>query len=296
MGTTNIQVLVAAYKKGGEGLEAIYEGIARLLYADPARFGFDGDDDAAEAICRYRKRIRTLATRYIDNGSSFEAYLTSSLRYIARTMRRENRRRKERDAVCERNEVWDYENRSVRAALHPALRGIAEDGEPLESQVRPLRPRVSSTELAAFKNRLVFLYLKCAWESSDEKTRQVANVAGVNEEWLAAATAQSLRSLESERRRHEKLSNRRDRSWGRLRLLEAKLHEEIDITAKSQIEASMIRERIRLERVRGDLRAFRPIVSNSVVARVLGVPKGTVDSGLYYLKKRESKKYDAGNL
>jgi hypothetical protein len=45
------------------------------------------------------------------------------------------------------------------------------------------------------------------------------------------------------------------------------------------------RERARCAKAKEELGCLRIVVPNSVVARILGIPKGTVDSGLYYLRK-----------
>jgi DNA-directed RNA polymerase specialized sigma24 family protein len=279
MGKT-LDELVLDYRATGEGLDLIFETLTGLIYERPERFGFDGVDDAAEAILRYRQRIRSLPARYEDTGSSFEAYLCSCLRFIARTMMRNRKRRREKELVCERHETWQFEEK-LEAGGELVL---PPDGErPLAFEGGRLRSRC---ELSAFRSRLVFLYLKCAWDSSDERTRLVAAVSEVPVDWLAAVTAQALRSLEDERLRFEKLSSRRDRSWGRLRLLEGRLREELDAAGKLRISDALQREKSKLERTRTELSSFRPVVPNSVVARVLGVPKGTVDSGLYYLRRK----------
>ena len=66
-----------------------------------------------------------------------------------------------------------------------------------------------------------------------------------------------------------------------------RLRSEVEDDKRSRLQDSLGRERRCLESARREIRAFRPTVPNSVVARILGVPKGTVDSGLYYLKRRE---------
>lgn len=280
MDRETMQALVLSYQENGEGLELIFDAMARLLLLEPKRFGFEGEDDAAEALFRYRRRLRSLPARYVDHGSSFEAYVVTSLRYLARTMRREGRRHREREIVCERSEGWELEVRSLSSGI-PRL----QDAE----WTMPRTRHPSASQRAAFKARLVYLYLKCAWEADDEKTARVASAAEVDSGWLCAAMAQALRSLEPERQRHERLVVRRDRSWGRIRLLEARLRDECDGEAKKRIEGSLERERRCLSRAREELRHFRPIVPNSVVARIIGVPKGTVDSGLYYLKRCEGR-------
>lgn len=282
-----LQELVLEYQATGSGLEAIGRRVAAELYRDPGRFGFEGEDDAAEALERHRERILGLAGRYVDRGAPFEAYLAVSLRFLARSMRRERRRSKERELVCERAETWDAEARAVEAA-EGTERPHAAEGEAAagtESAPRPAASRSSSA--AALKSRLVFLYLKCAWEADDAETSRVAEAAGVPSDWLAAAAGQSRRFLETERRRFERLRARRDRSWSRLRLLEGRLASECEPPARERLSASIARERENFRRAREAIARFKPIVPNSVVAKILGVPKGTVDSGLYYLKRLE---------
>lgn len=283
----NLQTLIREYRQGGQGLDRIFERIATSVYRCPRHYGFDGEDDAAEALCHYRERVCGLAERYVDNGSSFEAYVTTSLRFLARTMRREQRKRREREMVCERSERFGLESRMEAASLPPIFDLVGSDEDCL---AHPAREKPSVPELSAFKSRLVYLYLKCAWAADDEKTGRVAAAAGVPVDWLAAAAAQSLRSLEAERARFERLSLRRDRSWARMRLLEGRLRDEVEPAARKRIEDAIVRERLNWDRARQEIRAFKPVVPNSVVARILGIPKGTVDSGLYYLKKREGRR------
>ena len=112
--------------------------------------------------------------------------------------------------------------------------------------------------------------------------------SGVDPAWLGAALVQARRSLESERCRYERMLAWRNGSWCRLRMLETRLRSEVDEERRSEIESGIERERGRLERARTEIAGFKPVVPNSVVARILGVPKGTVDSGLYYLKRRSA--------
>lgn len=279
MGETDLNSLVAVYQSSGLGQELILAGIAAKLYREPRRYGFEGEDEAAEALFHYRRRIIGLADRYIDRGPPFEVYLLTSLRFLARTVRRERRKEQEREIVCERSERWSIESRS--SGPFPPRPGGDVAGAP---EGRPLGRGRSRPEAEALRKRLVFLYLKCAWEASDEATERVARAASVPADWLAAASAQCLRFLESERRRFEALEGKRDRSWAKLCMLEEKRHGELEPGRRAWLDAAIGTERERFQRAVAELKTFRPIVPNSVVARVLGVPKGTVDSGLYYLR------------
>jgi hypothetical protein len=141
-------------------------------------------------------------------------------------------------------------------------------------------------EKAAYSSRLVYLAIKCAWEMDEESVARAAASAGVGREWLMAAVEQARRSLENERARVGNLAERRNASWCKQRLLEARIAEETDPYRRMRLASALERERARCAKAKEELGCLRTVVPNSIVARILGIPKGTVDSGLYYLRKR----------
>ena len=292
--------LVLAYRSSGEGRDRIMEKVAALVYGSHGKYGFDDEDDAANALLKFWGRISKLIDRFEDRGLPFDAYLAVSLRYLARTVRRDRRRSVDRESVCERAALPEVstidpmpEIAESFAVQESTYRGAqterAEDGRGV-SKRRPrargcIIPRCPA-EAAAYSSRLVFLAVKCAWEIDEEGIARTAAAAGVGREWLAAAIEQARRSLESERSRVERLAERRNASWARLRLLEARLADESDPYREERLFSFMERERGRYAKAKAELASLRTVVPNSVVARILGIPKGTVDSGLYYLRKR----------
>jgi hypothetical protein len=260
------------------------ERVAELVYGDYQRYGFDNEDDAAEALMKYRGRISKLFDHFEDRGLPFDAYLASSLRYLARTVRRDRRLKTDREFVCERLAALPYgEDEGSRS--HPSSAP-----EPVGRRRQKRRPRARGGSLpgpakAAYSSRLIFLAIKCAWEIDEESIERVAAASGVDPSWLGAAIEQARRSLVSESDRVDHLMQRRNASWCRQRILQARLAEETDQVRRTRLELSLIREKDRYEKVLAEMSQFRIIVPNSIVARILGVPKGTVDSGLYYLRK-----------
>lgn len=299
MAETTLTDLVLAYRRGGEGKDQIMDRVASLVYGSYARYGFDDDDAAAEALMRYRSRIARLIDRFEDRGQSFDAYLASCLRYLAKTVRRERRRKADREEVCERAAAPGY---CDPGGSFPAEDLRMEDwgtelkAEPIVApggRNAPLgrRPRARGGALppplkALPSSRLVYLALKCAWEIDEEGIRRVAQATGMDPAWLGAAVEQARRSLVSEGERYQRLIERRNSSWCRQRLLEARLAQESDPLRSRRHELSLEREKGRFARAQAELAQLRIIVPNSVVARIVGVPKGTVDSGLYYLRRR----------
>jgi hypothetical protein len=296
MGEPTLQELVLSYRSDGKGKERIMERVAALVYSSHAKFGFDDEDDASEALIKHRGRIVRLIDRFEDRGIPFDACLAASLRYLSKTVRRERRQALDRELVCESSLDEGEGMRDAFDEAFPLSGGQWRTGGGSGPVLKPTprrRPRArggaircGSTEEAAYSSRLVYLAVKCAWEIDEAGVAQVAASAGVPREWLAAAVEQARRSLEPERSRVERLILRRNTSWCRRRLLEGKLEREADPYRRSKLSMALEREKIRSARIKSELANFRTIVPNSVVARILGVPKGTVDSGLYYLRKR----------
>jgi hypothetical protein len=299
MGEQTLQELVLGYRASGMGKERIMERVAALVYASHRKYGFDDEDDAAEALLRHRGRIVKLVDKFEDRGIPFDACLASSLRYLAKTVRRSRRQEADKELVCESAVAEGREAEESFPSPFPRSEG---SGPGLEGpRARDFGPpprrrprarggnlRCGELERAAYSTRLVYLALKCAWEIDEEGLARVANSAGVDREWLSTAVEQARRSLATERSRVEALAERRNASWCRQRLLEGKLGAETDPFRRSRLAASLERERGRCARAKAELACLRTVVPNSVVARILGVPKGTVDSGLYYLRKRYS--------
>jgi hypothetical protein len=288
----NLHELVNAYRRNGEGKALILERVAALVYEGYSKFGFEDEDDAANALLKFHGRIVKLVDRFEDRGLSFDVYLATNLRYLARTVRRERRRLREREETCERA-VLDEAESEARSSIEDRSASFDQACES-QAEFRPSkrRPRARGgrvprcqAEIAAYSSRLVFLAVKCAWEIDEAGISRVAISAGVDREWLAAAIEQARRSMESERSRLERLTQRRNASWTKLQLLGDRLRDETDPYRRVRLRLAEEREARRNARVMAEIAALKPIVPNSLVARILGLPKGTVDSGLYYLRK-----------
>ncbi len=300
MQVAKLNEIVIAYRSSGEGRNLLLEKVATLVYEAHQKYGFDDEDDAANALLKYRGRILKIIDRFEDRGLPFDVYLASCLRYLARTVRRDRRRIVERESVCVRAVVHDADPDFKPEGIEPMgsagnRRGARypESGENVRTSKR--RPRAkggfiprgpAEAETAAYSSRLVFLAVKCAWEIDELGVARVAAAAGVGEDWLASAVEHARRSLVAERSRIDALVERRNASWAKQLMFEARIAAETDPYRKTRLSVTLGRELARCEKIKAELGGIRPIVPNSVVARILGIPKGTVDSGLYYLRKR----------
>ena len=98
--------------------------------------------------------------------------------------------------------------------------------------------------------------------------------------------------LEPAERRLATLRERRNRAFSEARLLEAELAGRPDPDAAERLRLRLAAANRRMAAAIARMARVRRDPTNREVARALGVPKGTVDCGLFWLKRRLAPGYD----
>jgi len=261
----SLNVVFADYSAGllekkileGEIFRAIRENVRRLANWDRA------DND--EYLSWLYPRISQAIGSYRETGSSFETYIGSMVRMTSK----EFRSRKFRTYVSE------------YAAWTSALPGMYTHEEPPEyacaeekNDPIPDKPR-----------QLLILILKCCCYVSDDFLDRAAPRLGIPTEELNRMVNILKKLREKREQTNVDLQEKANYQFYRCIYYEKRL--------KTLPENSIIAQRlkVRLERGRERLANLRerlakrlPDPSNSQIAKLLGISKGTVDSVLYRLK------------
>ena len=96
--------------------------------------------------------------------------------------------------------------------------------------------------------------------------------------------------------RLETLRCRRNKAFSQSRLIEAELQVETVPDRIETLQIALRRTRRRMASSASRMAKVGVSPTNLEIARILGVPKGTVDSGLYWLKKKLTSVYDPEGL
>lgn len=260
-------------------------GVARAIYAKPKYFGFRNSDEIGETFSVFWSRIEGLPTKYLDLGSDFQAYLATSLRFMARTVRRR--------ALMHEDLRYSFlfSHRHILASPRTSQTGIALARGGPRTFVR-LNPQAGLSSTIAFHMRLTFVCVKCSHQLVDEDVSLLARAAGMDEARLLDVvrrgrhTALQVDRIESRRRG-------RDSSWFRMVANRRRLSREVDPCRRKCLIERIRRDTELLDRTNDRLRANRTTLSNSQVAAVLGVAKSTVDRGLGLLIRQHRANPDA---
>jgi RNA polymerase sigma factor (sigma-70 family) len=280
--TLNDRVL--QYQRSGEGLETIMAEIGPRIYRYPlSAFGLDEDDCGAFFLFVYPRLLRTLE-RFQDRGKPFEWYLNSVLRWQLREYRRRRSASEESWMAAAQPGLWDAEARGAfRSRLAPASLCLV-DGQvgSLEALWRACGPTVSR----AAGRRILFWAFKHPSALTAQDLEFLAAVSGIPESFLEAALRAVEDSLHEREQRLSGLYQRRNRAYARCLHLQARLQRELDPERKAQAHLRLDKALASLHRTARRLATARVLPSNREIARALEVPKGTVDSSLYWLRRR----------
>lgn len=274
----DLNELYVEHKKNGGQAEQFMSSIAKAVYTAPQHYGFKDIDEVGEAFAVYWVRILGVIDRYQDTGSCFDAYLATTLRYIAASIRRSMVYKLESQRV-----VCDSLLQPEAAQVEPAF--CLEPGKP--DLPKPLaadgRPRRTSRKV--LNQRILFLCAKSALQIRDDELVNIAVRIGYDADDLIAKVAQ-VRSLATRvHARRQARMERRNRSWVRSQMYRRQLAFETDPVKRQRLSDNLARQEQMHRQALQDLATAKQSISNGQIAQIFGVSKSTVDSGLDRLRR-----------
>jgi DNA-directed RNA polymerase specialized sigma24 family protein len=277
----NLTEKVLHYQRTRQGLQDIVNRIAPRVYQFPRRtMGWD-EDACGEFYVFIHPRIIRLVDRFRNQGKPFESYLWTVLNWQLRNFARARNRDERRWRVSLRMDAGET-TASEDPAGTDALRGSADLARCIRSD--------------ADRRNFLFLVLKCSARIDSAQVPVFARIAGVTAETLLALAGTLADMRGARERRHEMFRDRRNRSFAAIRLLETELHDETDPAKRASAEQALAKMRRRMASAMQRMSRVGCAPTNLEISRVLDVPKGTVDSGLYWLKRKLAPVYDPDTL
>ncbi|TVQ23952.1 MAG: hypothetical protein EA382_08955 [Spirochaetaceae bacterium] len=285
---------IAAYSAGLSSTRAVIDAISEVVYRYPAgRPGFS-EEDSAEFLLMFYPRIMKLVARYdASAGRCFEVYLNTTLKYQLRTFAARHSTERIRLATAVQPGVAD----EIRE--RPPEGPYAADEAP-ERVCYPLGRRRLSTGLLGLNppshglddgltpsqaQRVLVMALKAEEQLSMERCVALADWIGWDRNRMVTAW-QQLRALYGPmRERRLKLQAARDGAWFRVRCIENRLRIATDEIERRRLGLERTRWQRRHERSRYLLSTIPAGPSHQQIAHVLGIPKGTVDSGVFKARR-----------
>jgi hypothetical protein len=261
--------------------------LTKKVFASPRRYGFTSGDEAAEAFMRYKRRLKSIVKRGETIAGGREAYVDSCLRFMAKSVQRALRRQDMIDYILENADETFYSNHDgneFAAELAPCLWTVANQA------MAPVAPSSFLPGMDPPRKRMLYLVLKCAWETDDAFAAKAAARLRIPLPWLFTLLHQARATLEPARLSISRLNERINAIWLRARVIESELRgEESRPDRREKLLRAAALCRTRYIALLARKSRFKLLVSNRAIAEILHIPKGTVDSGLFYFKESLAK-------
>jgi len=232
-------------------------------------------DDYEDYVSWFYPRIQKAIDNYNENGSSFEAFMK---KFIF------NSSREYRVRAATRN-VTEY---STWCARVPDLYAREEaPGYSLEENENILTRFLDGKYGRKNARRVLALVLKCYYYVSDDFIEKIAGKIGMEIQCLKEMV-NKIREIRQ--KKDDAIYYMKERIYGqfyRCVVYEKRLSLIQENTAAyDRLKLRLIKARKRLENMRSRLASIRTDATNTQIAEVIGVKKGTVDASLHKLKAR----------
>jgi hypothetical protein len=221
-------------------------------------------EECIDYLCWLYPRLSKAIDKYQDQGTSFDAYISALIYYSSREYRFRERDHHISEHVCWKEKANDL---------------LICSNEPSYPEKRRLYKPVSNPQ------QILILLLKSYYFVSDDFILRIAPALGLEKEILKEMIDE-LRTVRTEK--EEKIRSLQERIYSqfyRCIAFEKRKNAAPEGSAlQKKLQDRLYRARIRLVSMRKRLSVMRLDATNSQIADILGVPKGTIDSALHFTK------------
>ena len=284
---------VVSYQQSGEGFADLVRELSAATYQFPLRNRRCTEDDCGEFLLFVAARIGGMVHRYDFRGVTFEAYLHTNLKWLLRTYLKRRDRRQREARLAYRSVLWHDDNCEVVDAgtLADQVGGYSAWGTPARASTPrdalPFGPWFNRVQTGGHsRRRVMIIALKACFYLSESDITMVADLTGFEREWLRESWLRLRVRLNCRRHRYDVLSMRRNRLFVRLQSFHDRHYGCCDHAERLRILEESTEMRQRLTRLRLKISRIPRCPTNQEIAEVTGIPKGTIDSALYYAKRK----------
>ncbi len=271
MEKSNLTQAVEDFKRTGENEKEIIEEIACQIYFSPLLKKYLTREQRNDFLSSFYTGIPFLIRNYQYSGKPFEAYLHFIAKKRVLSYLKKEKEKNEITSIIEDAHF----SQEVYHPVFPDDKIAAE--ETLVNNIKKVG-KISN-------KRILFLFLREFSVSEPQKLSAAARLTGYDEEWIQQC-ADKLRFLVYQRiKRAEELKKYRNRTYFSLFMTERRLSDAVYESERKPLRDKITKLKKKLITINTALTRTHPYPTHKEIALVTGDPKGSVDSGLYYIKQ-----------
>jgi len=269
---------VLRYHLSGSDAEELEQEIAVKAYLYIQKTRNMDFDEAGDFFVEYYQKIVVLKDSFIFLGLPFEAYLYSSIRWNMLRYRRKLNRNRWTERLCHFQDFWE----------------VAQSDPMYSPAVKYYQESEDSEELQWInRRRFVYLALREAEYLDHQMVEEIVRFARVDRRWFLNCVTALKERMDRRRQRLVLLRDYYHRCYAHYYSQQLVLLDCFDPERKNSQQRKLAKVELSFHRARQRLRKLHLHPTNQEISDVLHVPKGTIDSGIYYLKKEFFQRQEA---
>ncbi len=276
--------------RGKAGLrQDLIEKISKIVYSYPKKHLRWDEDDVGDFFCTFYPKIEGIIDRFVYKGKPFEAYLASSIRWQLKTFAKKKALQHAEDqALRSESKFWYIcELHAGQRYPYPGSLLVEEhscDYSTELSQVLRIEPD-GKIEDPAWARRFMYLLFRNVTYIDDSMIEHAARLSGFEPGYILGCATELRERLEEKKNRHRILSEKRNALHIRVLQLTTLMSAETDNGRIQEYQKQIRLAENRIKKINREQKSSPLLPTHKDIAEVLGVAKGSVDSGLYYLRK-----------
>ena len=242
----------------------IYKELNKKFQLDP--------DEASNFFCDFYPKIHKLIMQFENRGYPFEAYLYTTLRWQVLSYKKKLGRERLERQLFTFEPFWDVHQE-----------------EPLYSEYSPSHlPTGSHNSFTTFRKRLIYVALRESEYLDHSLIEAIVQYTHIDRRWFLNCVMALRRKVEDRKQRLEKARLYHNTCFYRYYIIQLQI-QNCNSPAQARLyHRELLKVRRRLHRVSLQLQKMHVHPTNREIAEVLNIPKGSIDSGIYYVLEKDT--------
>ena len=270
MSTSQLTDVVLEGQKNPAHTQRAEWEVACWIYDELHRkFRLDADE-AGNFFCDFYPKIRRLILQFEYRGYPFEAYMYATLRWQILSYKKKLSQQRLDRQLFTYDSFWDVHQDE------PAC------SEPIPSRV----PRHIHNSFQTYRKRLIYVALRESEYLDHQLIEALIEYTRVDRRWFLNCVMALRRKVELRRHRLDRTRLYYNSCLYRYYLLQLKVYNSHSPEKQISYRRELDKNRTRLHRVCRQMKKMHIHPTNREIAKVLNVPKGSIDSGIFYILEK----------
>lgn len=279
MEISNFHEKVLQERNSIKGFKELVKNISIHVYAVLRNHYKMDDDERGDFFCIYYPKIPSLIKRYEYYGTPFDGYLNNSIHWSIKAYRssKSKYRSIEKAYYTEPFFLVSPENNFTEPEKIPlSISQSARKALRLEDNDKYLSETI--------KQRILYIYLIEA-NFVDERLKEgIIQITGYKKKWIDLCTEKLQTKVQKRLDRIKTIRNRRNSAFFKFHILQEKISFAENENEKNELKEEISKLREKIYKMNRTISKAPTRPTHKDIADILEIPRGSIDSGIHYIK------------